>query len=251
MARFKMKRDGVLHVYPDGWQSNVGVYDGVDFVHFHNGCNIYDMAYSGIEATHIVFDELRSYRVYDSVVFGNATDIIWNARNLSSEFSGYIMPTYFWPNEQPKLDRDVRVRIVGGPYHRDVSFVLRKGLKKFIVDNIVERYQYGQRIYTAVEFSYHYHIKPLDWIETYFALTDMEGEDEKTRQFVKRRIARSIKAHFDEADDLLVIRLVNEGLLTKPTMTALLDMANDSGRIEVVAAILDKVGGGGRKRFVI
>lgn len=250
MARFEMVGE-TLHVYPDGVESNIGVYNGVDSIHFHKNCNIYDVAYSGIEATRIVFDELRSYRVYDSVVFGNATDIIWNARNLSSEFSGYIMPTYFWPHEQPELDRDVQVRIVGGPYSRDVSFVLRKGLKKFVIDNIVEKYQYGQEMHKAIEYTYRYYFRPLDWIETYFALIDMEGDDDRTRQFVKRRIARSIKAHFGEADDSLVIRLIEENLLTKPAMTALLDMANDSGRIDVVAAILDKVGGGGRRRFAI
>lgn len=251
MATFKMVGD-VLHVYPSGEESNVRVYDGVDSIHFHNGCNVLEVAYDGIEATKIVFDIIRGYSLYgcDYSVFHEATDITWNASNIAHELSNLLL-TYYDGKKQPALDHDVSVRIVGGPYHRDVSFVLKKGLKKFIVDNIMERYQYGQRMYTAVEFSYHYHIMPLDWIETYFALTDMEGEDEKTRQFVKRRIARSIKAHFDEADDLLVIRLIDEGLLAKPTMTALLDMANDSGRIDVVAAILNKVGGGGRKRFAI
>lgn len=252
MARFEMKRDGVLHVYPDGWQSNVGVYDGVDSIHFHNGCNILEVAYDGIEASTIVFDRIRGYSLYgcDYAVFRNATNVTWNASNIAHELSNLLLDEYNG-DKQPALDHDISVRIVGGPYNRDVSFVLAKGTKKFVVDNIVSKYQYGTSSHYAVDWAYRCYIKPLDWIETYLALVDMEGDDDKTRQFVKRRIARSIKKYFDEADDLLVIRLIDEGLLTKPTMTALLDMANDSGRIDVVAAILDKVGGGGRKRFAI
>lgn len=250
MARFKMVGE-TLHVYPDGWQSNVGVFDGVDSIHFHNGCIVSESIYDGIEATHVTFDILKGWRYFDSPFFGKVTDITWNASNLPSELTNYIMPPFVFDKEQPVLDRDINVRIVGSPYGKSTSFTLRKGLKKLVINNIVEKYQHRQDMYKAVAYAYQYYIRPLEWIETYLALVDMEGDDDRTRQFVKRRIARSIKAHFGEADDSLVIRLIEENLLTKPTMTALLDMANDSGRIDVAAAILDKVGGGGRKRFVI
>lgn len=251
MATFKMVGD-VLHVYPGGEESNVRVYDGVDSVHFHNGCNILEVAHDGIEATKIVFDIIRGYSLYgcDYSVFRKATDVTWNASNIAHELSNLLLDEYNG-GKQPALDHDISVRIVGGPYNRNASFALAKGTKKFVVDNIVTKYQYERNMYDTVAWSYRCYIKPLDWIETYFALIDMEGDDDRTRQFVKRRIARSIKAHFGEADDSLVIRLIKENLLTKPTMTALLDMANDSGRIDVAAAILDKVGGGGRKRFAI
>lgn len=253
MARFVREGD-TLHVYPGGRESNIGVYDGVETVHFHDGVNLGEVIAPDITAKHIVMDDVNVWwqgNLIQTACFPYAETVVWDIETAPHCISNLLVGGHIAGKPDPVLNHDVRVTLCNKRHGIEETFFFKRMSKGLFDETVITlacglNYQ-ELRIFEAVKelqcycrgFYRFYH--PMLWVELFFSLTDITGKDSTaSREFIRRRAGREVKQYFFQLTDALVIRLINEDLLTKATMKALLDMANDDGRIDVAAAILNK-----------
>jgi len=251
MARFV--REGVtLHVYADGKESNIGVFEGVDSIYFHEGVLLRDVVFPGIEAKHLYFnnnvDCFTSLSLYDRVFYGVESIDVFSYPSLIDDVTGIddiirlVMGLHYYGKEDPILENDLTVRRWRRNGKIPYVATFSKGTTQSIVNwasQVVFGY-YNQCELLTYENRKNDSCEPLFWIDLFFALEDVGKDDDESRKYVRRHAGTAVKKHFSKASDATIIRLIREDLLTKAMMLSLLGMANDSGRVDVVAEILEK-----------
>lgn len=242
MARFEMK-DDVLHVYADGNESNEGVFNGVKKIHIHNGVNLGRVLPDGIEVEELVLDYI--YGMYPiNQYLPHLRYVVWDISNRMEFPLTFLFPPHnICQNGEVeiRLQRDVVIKL----HQKEQSFTLKEGYSYSTCKNLIRYYCYYTSIAMedAVEdvltTARRYDDAPLDWVE--LAGVFLEIAPETAESFLRKYLGRDVKKYFNELSDARITQAVSLGSMTKAMLRSLLGLANDAGRAEVVAVILDQM----------
>lgn len=239
MAKFEMIGD-VLHVYADGYMSEA-TFKGVKKIHVHDGVNLGKVLPTGIEVEELVLDYM--YYAYPiNQYFPHLRYVVWDISNRMEFPLVFLFPPHnLSENGDVKLQRDVVIKL----RQKEQSFTLKEGYSYSTCRSLIKYYCYYTSIATedAVEdvltTARRYDDAPLDWVE--LAGVFREIAPETAESFLRKYLGRDVKKHFNELSDGRIAQAVNLRSMTKAMLRSLLGLANDAGRAEVMAVILDQM----------
>jgi len=235
MARFE--RNGTtLHVFKDGHDSIKGVYEGVETIFFHSGVCLEDIVYLGIKAKTLNFLGFSTfYKMGEHDCYFPCVETI----NLDyASLTSYDLMDMLIASDEDAISHDVNINVYGE------VFTIRKGTSMSVFHDVFCAFVYLADTYITISDRRRHkrRYNPMLWIDSYFGLVDAGKGSEASRKYVHRFAGHELKEkdYFSRTSDATIIRLVNEDLITKANMKILLDMANDAGRVDVAAAIIEK-----------
>lgn len=230
--RFEIKED-VLHVYADGNETiEQDILNGAKNIYIHGDgyLKVKDILHDGMMVENIVLECVPTYfGIRESILLKNLASV----KSIESSFDFTSILPFDSKSLFGKLTHDVELEC------NNHKFMFVKGTDTLVCHHIylmlwdTDPISYFKSAYRC--------LCPAFFIKFVYIVGSEFDKNPEIYKYIRKYAGTALRNGFESIPDNIIYWFIQKGYVSKQAMKKLLDMANDAGRVELVAILLDEM----------